>query len=263
MKFKKNTIILMDDKKIIAREANKKFLRRVTKNLKKDLNISNKIDLLNESEISIKNRNLYIIIEGEKILVKFLTIPKVKKSLIQSTVINELKYNFIDVSSIIFSYSLVKIHDDKLELIVFCIDSNKINNLKGYLKNGNELQRVNLIQFCFLKHFEERIKSDNSCCVFKFNEYYYFLLCSEKQIIANNVIKKNIETDEENEFELLTDNIKDFLENNSEYSKDTQCIYFSNIKSQKEFPNKFFNVDTVDLGYISDEEIIDSMELKR
>jgi hypothetical protein len=253
MKLKKDIILQMSEEKTKAVKVNKNILNMI---FNKKIILKENLDFLQNSQLIIKNKNLYILVEGEKILIKNITIPKVNKKYIDETIRNELRYNFIDVESIIYSYSLIREYDNKCDFLVFCINCEKLSLLENYIGSGTVLKRIELIQFCFMNYFYKKIINKNYCFVFSMNNYYYYLLCCNYYIVSNSIFS-NCDGDIKHWRNIdLLNSINKFIEENVEYNYNACCIYFSNIKVDEEVFKKYLKIPFIDLGEVSSEEII-------
>ena len=77
-----------------------------------------------------------------------ITLPLVKKHLINDLIKNELRYYYKDIDHIAFTYKLVKSDKLNMEILVFCIKGDNLAILKNCIDNNINLKKVNLIQFC-------------------------------------------------------------------------------------------------------------------
>ena len=75
---------------------------------------------IKDFEMDIRNKNLYVLVEGETIYIKMITLPLVKKYLINDLIKNELRYYYKDIDHIAFTYKLIKKDKFNMEILVFC-----------------------------------------------------------------------------------------------------------------------------------------------
>lgn len=257
MKLRKDIILQMSGEETKAVEVNKSIINMI---FNKKIILKENLDFLQNSQMVINNRNLYILVEGEKILIKNITIPKGSKKYIDDTIRNELKYNFIDVDNIIYSYSLIKEYDNKCDFLVFCINCEKLSLLENYIGNGTVLKRVELIQFCFINYFNRKIMNKNYYLVFSMNNYYYYLLCCNQHIVSNSILSNyDCVIQDWNNIDLLN-SVNEFIEENEEYNYNDCCIYFSNIKVDEDSFKKNLNIPFINLGEVSSEEILNFLK---
>lgn len=180
-------------------------------------------DALKEVNIGVNGKKLFIIIEDEEIFIKLITIPKSSKESINKIIKNEIIYYFNDNKNIIYTYSVFKESKDTTEVIVFCINSEKINLLEKHIYKGR-LKKISLIQFCFLNYLDYLISSKNFTFIFCYNNRLYLLGCFENQILINSVINMDLNQEE------LFNTICVFVNNCIHVYHDVEIdtIYFAN-----------------------------------
>ncbi|NFU64914.1 hypothetical protein FDF78_20230, partial [Clostridium sporogenes] len=79
--------------------------------------------------VNMEKRKLYLILEGERVYAKFITLPRINnKNKINEIIKNELIYEFNDIHNILYSYDILKKNKTNMESIIFCINigNNKI-----------------------------------------------------------------------------------------------------------------------------------------
>ncbi|WP_404660471.1 hypothetical protein [Haloimpatiens myeolchijeotgali] len=213
MIFKKNTILEINDRNLSIINNQK------LKNLK-DVNVD------------LKNRNLYLVVEGERVYIKLLTIPKVKKNKIYTIVKNELRFYFKNIEDLIFDYVISKELNTSYEIIVFCINSKTLNPFKNYINSNTKIKGVNLIQFVFLNYFKKYIKEVNYIMIFYYNSNLYIIDILKKYMLYNTIMKDFNGNEEEffNEFNYI-------LKSHINFNQVLENIYlvnfqFENIKSK-------------------------------
>ena len=179
---------------------------------------------IKDFQIHIKNKNLYILVEGETVFIKLITLPTVKKYLINDMIKNELRFYYKDIDHIAFTYKLIKKSKTNIEILVFCLRGNNLDILENNLDNTIRLKKINLIQFCFKNYYSNKIHEKNYILIFYYNFNLYFLICHDDEIVANNIV---------NSEQLLllrfSEEMVEFLEKYSEYAKQCKNIYYSNI----------------------------------
>ena len=136
----------------------------------------------------IWNKNLYVLVEGETVYIKMITLPLVKKYLINDMIKNELRYYYKDIDHIAFTYKLIKKDKINMEILVFCHKGNNLDILESCIDNNINLKKVSLIQFCFKDYYCNKINEKNYILVFYYNCYLYFLICHNDEIVANTII---------------------------------------------------------------------------
>ena len=152
------------------------------------------------------------------------TLPIVKKYQINDMIKNELRYYYKDIDHMAFTYKLIKKDKINMELLVFCLKGNNLDILENSIQNNVNLKKINLIQFCIKNYYSNKIKVSNYILVFYYNCNLYFLICSNNEIVANNIV--NIEELPQFEFSNL---MIEFLEQYNDYAKVSEKIYYANI----------------------------------
>lgn len=84
-------------------------------------------------KIDLKKKRLYLLIEGEELFIRMMTIPKVSKDKIYSMIKSELEYYFKSIKEIVFTYTITGINNKNIELLVFCINADKLSLLKNFV----------------------------------------------------------------------------------------------------------------------------------
>jgi len=224
MKLRKNMFLEVSTQNISGTEFSKSLI------LNGAINITSKNVYYKESQniqdfkVDIKNKNLYVLVEGETVYIKRVTLPKVKKYLINDMIKNELRYYYNDIKNIAFTYKLIKQDKSNMEILVFCLKGNNLDILENSITNNVNLKKVNLIQFCFRNYYASKINVKNYIFVFYYNCNLYFLICCNNEIRANNIIKVR-------ELSLLKFSrvMIEFLELYNDYAKLCEKIYYANI----------------------------------
>jgi len=217
MRFSKNTIL------------NKAF------NIVCENSYSKELANIKDFQFHIKNKNLYVLVEGETVYIKMITLPIVKEHLINNMIKNELRYCYKEIDHIAFTYKLMSKDKLNMELLVFCLKGNSLDILKNCIDNNINLKKINLIQFCFKNYYCNKIHEKNYILVFYYNCNLYFLICCNDEIVANNIISgKELETIK---FSYV---MNEFLEQYNDYAKLCKKIYYANID---ELNNDELNID--------------------
>jgi|GEM_PF-1060533 len=225
MKLRTNMFLEVSPERISGIEFFKhNFLNRTINITKGDTYYKDRHNI-KDFKIDIKNKNLYILVEGETVYIKMVTLPIVKKYLINDMIKNELRYYYKDIDHIAFTYKLIKEDKFNMELLVFCLKGNNLDILENSIENNINLKKVNLIQFCFNNYYSNKINVKNYILVIYYNFNLYFLICSNNEIVANNIV--NIHEEPQFEFSHL---MNDFLEQYNDYAKQSEKIYYANTK---------------------------------
>ncbi|MFT5874029.1 MAG: hypothetical protein ACI8WT_002989 [Clostridium sp.] len=225
MKFRTNMFLEVSDRRISGMEFSKNRILNRALNIAEGNAYYKDIENIKDFKIDIKNKNLYVLVEGETIYIKLVTLPLVKKYLINDMIKNELRYYYKDIDHIAFTYKLIKEDKTNMEILVFCLKGNNLDILENSIDNNINLKKVNLIQFCFKNYYASKIDEKNYILIFYYNCNLYFLICHNNEIVANNIINVN---------ELLLSEfsyiMNEFLEKYNGYAKLCEKIYYSNIE---------------------------------
>ncbi len=176
-------------------------------------------------KIDIKNKNLYVLIEGETVYIKMVTIPLVKKYLINELIKNELRYYYKDIEHMSFTYKLIKKDKVNMEVLVCCLSGNNLDILESCIDNNINLKKVNLIQFCIKDYYSKKIDEKSYILVFYYNHILYFLICNNDEIVANSIIR--IVDLPLFKFSYA---MNEFLDKYSGYAKHCNKIYYVNVE---------------------------------
>jgi hypothetical protein len=160
-----------------------------------------KIDNFQDIKVNLKNKNLSIIVNGEEIYVKLMTLPKVGKEKMYFIVKNELQYRFKNIDNIIFTYEIFNHIGKNVEVIVFCMNWNRTDFIDKCLSKGAKIKGICPIQFKVLNYYRKRIKEKEYIILFQYDRDVYLLACVEGKIIANSVINNFHEQNFLEEFE--------------------------------------------------------------
>jgi hypothetical protein len=203
--------------------------------------------------INIKRKDIFVIIDEEKIFIKLISLPNVKKDLFNNLIENELNYLFKYDSQKLYSYSIFKQHKTSIELLIFCFNSEKLSMIDKSVKFKKNFKAFYLIQFCFLFYFKNLIKDKDYFFIFSYNSSLYLLKCLGDNLINNKIIKNF--NGSYVEFMESFNEIKDI--GYEKYEKNNiKKVYFCNfiysdiiIEVSKEY-------DCVDLGSINRKDMI-------
>jgi hypothetical protein len=250
--FRKNAVIEINDNYLITHQVTRKNFHLIYKS------DNYRLDILRDIYIDLKHKRVSILLEGEEINIKLMTLPKVKKEALYDLIKNELFYYFKDLDSIVFNYNILREHKSKFEILVFCINERKINFIEKRLNSSIKVQGVYLIQFSFLNYFKLKIKEKNYGFVFVYRENLYFLYCIENKVLHSNVYK------------IVADSIEpknllyNFMQNcKILYDKEVTKVYFANCDSIQLFNDIFDKTTYENLGDIEETGLINSVALKR
>lgn len=149
----------------------------------------NNFESIKNVNVDLKNRNLYLIVEGERVYIKLLNLPKVSKDKLYKMIEYQLKYYFTDMEDILFDYYICKKLKKSYEIMVFCINSRKINNLHGLLEKGTKLKLVNLIQFVILNYVKNYVDDKEYTLLFENNRNVYIMAIKNDILVDNSMIR--------------------------------------------------------------------------
>lgn len=249
--FKRNSVIEIDDKYVYLNDySGKKLLR---KNVKE--NIERKIigdrNTLKNFKVNIQKRNIHFILNGEKVFVKLITIPKVKKSYLDKVIRGEIEYYFNDIDNLIYSYSIYKEEEKSIEVLVFCLNWKEIDMLKNIEFNKNNVKGVWLIQFCFMNFFMKNFTEKQFIFTFVYNSKTYLIACKDNKLICNTIINNYSEN-------TFIEYLKDFIKYSSVKmgEKRLNTVYFVNFENKDVIKESAVYYDCKDLGCASREDII-------
>lgn len=257
MKFRTNMLLEVSAQRISGIEFSKnKILNRVN-----SINEGNTYykDAFNMKDFrfDVKNKNLYVLVEGETIYIKLVTLPIVKKYLINDMIKNELRYCYKDIDHIAFTYKLIKEDKVNMQILVFCLKGNNLDILEKSIDNNINVKKVNLIQFCFKNYYASKINEKNYILVFYYNNNLYFLICHNDEIMANNIISVP---------ELLIVKfsyiMNEFLEQYNEYARLCKKTYYANIKQLNIDEFKYLELPHQILDDLKREELLKYIIMK-
>jgi len=207
--------------------------------------------------IDIRNKNLYVLVEGETIYIKMVTLPIVKKHQINDLIKNELRYYYKDIQHISFTYKLIKKDEFNMEIMVFCLSGNNLGILETCIENNVHLKKVNLIQFCFKNYYSNKINEDNYILVFYYNHILYFLICHNDEIVANSIIRV---------VDLILFKfsyaINEFLDKYNSYAKLCEKIYYANVEGLKIEEFKYLKLSAVILQNLKRDDLVKYIIIK-
>lgn len=242
--LKQNCLIELGDNYLIKHDFYPRFLNSSLRNDEYVLN------LLKESQFCLSSRKVYIVIEGEKIKISEITLPKLRSNDLYKLIIDELSNSYNNTDKIFFNYSILRDNGNNLDLAIFSSNEGKIKKIEKYILKKSSIEAVYLIQFCFLGYFNETITHRNFIFVFIYKDKLYLLLCLNKKLIYNDVIEWNDE-------KKLSEAIFEFMEscriNNGIVTKN---IYTANIDLEVNCDEYEEGCHISDLGLVCEKELI-------
>lgn len=184
----------------------------------------------------VLDKKLYIV-EGEKLYLRYIKLPKVKNKYVNEMIKNELKQYFRQNENIIFAYFADK---SQYNYTVYYSANNGI--FSGVKKN----KRMGFIQIALMQYYSKMIKNENYFLASQVNGFYYIFLCKKGIITANEVFENSQFKDENS----LSKVIYSFIskESNSEKAN----IYFVNFdKSMQDNIGYKLSDKINDLGFLN------------
>lgn len=187
----KKALLEINDKNIVYKEMIKSnsLMKLFNKNGKNYKHI--KIEDFEKIKVDLKNKNLFVLVHGEEIYVKIMTLPKLKNRKLYNLIREELKNRFKNIDNIMFSYEILKDNGYNLEVIVFCMNWDKVNMLKSYNDSSINIEGIVPIQFYILEKYKNKIKEENYVVILILEEIVYFIACHKQKVIFNNVFKNS------------------------------------------------------------------------
>ncbi|MFL0246709.1 hypothetical protein [Candidatus Clostridium stratigraminis] len=242
--LKQNCLIELGENYLIKHDF---YPRLLNSSLRNDEYVLN---LLKESQFCLSSKKVYIVIEGEKINIREITLPKLRSCELYKLIIDELSNSYNNSDKIFFNYSILKDNGINLDLAIFSSNEGRFKKIEKYILKNSTIEAVYLIQFCFLGYFNEAITHRNFFFVFIYKDKLYLLLCLNKKLIYNDVVQWN----DENK---LNKTIFEFMEgcriNNGIVTKN---IYTANIGTEINCNEYVEGCYISNLGLVYEDELI-------
>lgn len=232
-------------KEVVGKSLIDKFMK-----LKKCEKYNFKVEKLEDIKIDFANKNLFIVIDGEEVYVKFMMLPKVKKEKLQEIIKSELEYRFKNIDSIMFTYQIIKDNTLTLEVVVFCLNLKELDLIEKCIKRGGKVKGIYPIQFCIWDSYKKVIKDSKYILIFIYENVLYFLACFNNKIIANSVIKVFTEKSFMEELDKFQVKCR-----TSEVCEDFSKIFFLNFLNKNIISNTEKIYKCIDLGNINEDTI--------
>ncbi|NMM61389.1 hypothetical protein HBE96_01475 [Clostridium sp. P21] len=187
----KNGILQVYDEGFIYRDIVKKsFINKIRGNKWKE-SLGIKVKNIDDIKVELRNKNIFVIVQGEQVYVKLIEVPKVGRKKLYSVIKSELEYRFknMDMDKIMFTYDVFKDNGKSLDVIVFCLNWDKDNAIEKCVKKGGSIKGIYPIQFCILNNYKKLIREHEYIFTFLYEYKLYLLACVNGKILANSVIK--------------------------------------------------------------------------
>lgn len=249
--MKKDLFLQVSNKNIQKIDYSRKGLIRSKYILKKSV-----IQSFQEVKVGIRHRNLFLIIEDEEIHIKLMNIPRVDFYNLDLVIINRLKYLYGEKSEeILYTYTILREKEQEIEILLFCINCEKLNVLSSL--NKLKISKITLIQICFLNYFKKLISHNDYLFLFKHKTNLYLLAISKGNVIGSKIIEENYIHNISNDIDYLFNKL---IGHNSTCNK----IYIVNFED-KNITNYIDNnkYDLVNLGDISEDKILEYFIINR
>lgn len=247
-----NYVIEIEENKILDLCIMKKLPMRNNARVLESIMTSSELMNIN---VNIHRKKVYAIVEGEEVYIKLVTIPRVNYNKIEDLIRCELLYYFKDIGSILYTYSILKESDVSFEIIVFCLNADKIDVLKKSLSDFTKVKGIYLIQFCVLNFIKKVVNEDDFNLAF-YSKRSLYLLEVRSNVLKKNKVSKKVNTSKEFKIE-----IDSFINPRLSSYCSTMNTYFVNIED-KAWLNEFSQDKSfIDLGSFSEKDIIESFTI--
>lgn len=228
--FNNNLIIYGNDDETKAIEVKKTILN--------SLKFNREYNNEQIKNISLKNKTVTLIIEGEELFIKTIRIPRVSKRYIYYVIKNEIIGRYGE--DVMFSYEIIKEDKSCYDVIVYCFRENKYSLLKSSSIYNSRL-RIDFVQNYVKDLYSKEIKEKRFALLFSYRNYIYLLKVKNNILTYNKIIYLlNHTYDETNHI------IKNFIEKN----KKSYNVYSINLK---EYLN---GIDSIELSPLTMERIL-------
>jgi hypothetical protein len=208
--------------------------------------------------VDIKNRKVKIILEGELVNIRLISLPAVSSKNLRTLIKDELLYYYNISDNVAFNYVILNKHKNSIDTAIFIVDSSKISYINEGASNNVKIQGVYLIQLCFLNYFKKNFKDKNYIFSFIYHHNLYLLYCIDN-VIRHNYIYKDFQTIDSLETILLS-----FIESSNICDEaEINVIYFANFSTKESIPNNIEKYSCVDLGNIDDKNFLNFIKENR
>lgn len=244
--FNKNVFLKVSEEGI---EMNNKHLTHKNINPFKDI-----------TGIKIKNKNVYIIVEGEEVHIKLLKLPKVSRWDLNSLIKNELVFLYgKKANNIFYTYTILNETREDIDVLVFCMNLKDVKDLENII-NNNKIKKINIIQFNMVNYFKNHIKDKTYILIFKDKNKVYFLGVTYENLVSNRVVNLNSENCEY----FLMESFNYCIDRLEKFSGGVKNIYYVNFEEEeKEIYMQNDKYKYTDLGYVDKTDIVKYFSIKR
>jgi flavodoxin len=198
---------------------------KVNKNNIKDIEIKSNKKFLTR----FLKRKVSVILEGEEIFIKYFTLPKNCKRDLAQIIKNKLQELYGEtIDNVLFSYHILNENFEEFNIIVYCINSEKIQENKTVVFGNYDVIGLSLIQYYFITYHKKDLVKEKFIFIFKYNEFIYL------QYIDNDAIKSNYALAESKDcyriiYQCINSIYSEFYEN-----KDEKVYIYSSLENNDE-----------------------------
>ena len=172
--FHKNVLLIKNDNSLYLYKTNKTKFTTI------------KIDKPESVKLHFWDKKFYVVLEGEETYIKLISIPKLEIQSINEVVRTELKYSFNNIDDIMFTYKIYREYENKLELLVYCINSSKYEIIRRCSEIW-DVKGINVIQFCLFNYIKSLVDVKNYIYIYLLNSNLYLTGVSNNQLCCNNI----------------------------------------------------------------------------
>ena len=210
--------------------------------------------------INIKNKNVYIIVEGEEVHIKLLKLPTVSRWDLNSLIRNELVFLYgKKANNIFYTYTVLNETREDIDVLVFCMNLKDVKALEKII-NNNRIKKINIIQFNMVNYFKNYIKDKTYILIFKDENKVYFLGVTYENLVSNRVVNLNNENCEY----FLMESFNCCIDRLEKFSGGVKNIYYVNFEEEeKELYMQNDKYHYTDLGYVDKTDIVKYFSIKR
>lgn len=122
---------------------------------------------------------------GEEIYIKKLTVPNLDGNTLEKTIKDEMKFYYRVSEEIVFSYHILKENKNNLDLLIFYIQSERLEKLN--IKTLYNIKAIYMVQFLYIEYINKIIGYKNYLLAFIHDKHFYLIYCENKMLKANAV----------------------------------------------------------------------------
>ncbi|WP_026881306.1 hypothetical protein [Clostridium akagii] len=155
---------------------------------KKKFIFKNTVQEKNISDSYMQNKKLtkkILIMCGQEIYIKKINVPNLNGNALEKVIKDELKFYYRVTEEIVFSYHVLRKNKNNLELLVFYINSERLEKLD--IKTLYNVKAVYMVQFLYIEYVNRIIDNGNYILAFNHDNYFYLIYCEDKILKADDV----------------------------------------------------------------------------